>query len=280
MRRGILAFTIAALTLVFGVAWAQDQKSDKDRGGVLDVLQGVLRGERQLRGNVVAVHDSDIVVRGDDGRTYVVNTSGLDASTAQSLKPGQAVSVTARSAGQGGVLIASAVKPESSPTKNFQTIEGTVESVNDSQVTFKTPTGLTLPLDLRQVVGRVPTLQPNTPATLTVEQDRGALTAVWIEPRASQAGAASSTPSTSPASPPSASPSTSGVDSAGYQRVRGYVQSVASGSLALKTDDGRMLTVDTTGASGTGIAPGDVVSVTGKMDGQGRLHAELIQKDR
>src|SRR2546422_550469 len=104
MRRGILAFTIAALTLVFGVAWAQDQKSDKDRGGVLDVLQGVLRGERQLRGNVVAVHDSDIVVRGDDGRTYVVNTSGLDASTAQSLKPGQAVSVTARSAGQGGVL--------------------------------------------------------------------------------------------------------------------------------------------------------------------------------
>ena len=272
MRRGILAFTIAALTLVFGVAWAQDQKSDKDRGGVLDVLQGVLRGERQLRGNVVAVHDSDIVVRGDDGRTYVVNTSGLDASTAQSLKPGQAVSVTARSAGQGGVLIASAIKPESSPTKNFQTIEGTVESVNDSQVTFKTPTGLTLPLDLRQVVGRVPTLQPNTPATLTVEQDRGALTAVWIEPRASQAGAASSTPS--------ASPSTSGVDSAGYQRVRGYVQSVASGSLALKTDDGRMLTVDTTGASGTGIAPGDVVSVTGKMDGQGRLHAELIQKDR
>jgi len=260
MRRGILAFTIAALTLVFGVAWAQDQKSDKDRGGVLDVLQGVLRGERQLRGNVVAVHDSDIVVRGDDGRTYVVNTSGLDASTAQSLKPGQAVSVTARSAGQGGVLIASAIKPESSPTKNFQTIEGTVESVNDSQVTFKTPTGLTLPLDLRQ--------------------DRGALTAVWIEPRASQAGAASSTPSTSPASPPSASPSTSGVDSAGYQRVRGYVQSVASGSLALKTDDGRMLTVDTTGASGTGIAPGDVVSVTGKMDGQGRLHAELIQKDR
>ena len=55
---------------------------------------------------------------------------------------------------------------------------------------------------------------------------------------------------------------------------------MASGSLALKTDDGRMLTVDTTGASGTGIAPGDVVSVTGKMDGQGRLHAELIQKDR
>src|SRR5262245_16379681 len=74
---------------------------------------------------------------------------------------------------------------------------------------------------------------------------------------------------------PSASPSTS----PGYQRVHGYVQSVASGSLALKTDDGQTLTVDTTAASGTTIAPGDVVSVTGKMEGQGRLRAELIQKD-
>lgn len=118
------------LTLVGGVASAQDQKSDKDPGGVLDVLRGIVRGDRQLRGNVVAVHDSDVVVRGDDGRTYVVNTSGLDANTAQSLQPGQAVSVTARSAGQGGILVGSAVKAESSPTKNFQTIEGTVESVN------------------------------------------------------------------------------------------------------------------------------------------------------
>src|SRR5437867_11820903 len=176
------------LLLLVGIASAQDQKSDKDRGGVLDVLQGVLRGERQVRGNVVAVHDTDVVVRGDDARTYVVNTSGIDQSGTQGLKPGQPVSVTARSAGQNGVLVASALKTESSPTKNFQTIEGTVESVDGTQ---------TLPLDLRQVVGRAPTLQPNTPATLTVEQDRGTLTAVWIEPRTSQAGAASSTSSTS-----------------------------------------------------------------------------------
>ena len=54
-----------------------------------------------------------------------------------------------------------------------------------TKITFKTPDGRTLPLDLRQVVGRAPSLQPNTPATLTVEQDRDALTAVWIEPRAS-----------------------------------------------------------------------------------------------
>jgi hypothetical protein len=110
------------LLLLVGIASAQDQKSDKDRGGVLDVLQGVLRGERQVRGNVVAVHDTDVVVRGDDARTYVVNTSG----GTQGLKPGQPVSVTARSAGQKGVLVASALKTESSPTKNFQTIEGTV----------------------------------------------------------------------------------------------------------------------------------------------------------
>src|SRR5215813_7348018 len=266
MNRRILPFTIACLTALVGVASAQDQNSDKNKDrGVLDMLQGI--------------------VRGDDDRTYVVNTSGVDLSAVQGLKPGQAVSVTARSTGQNGVLVASAVKSESSPTKNFQTIEGTVESVNGTKITFKTPNGLSLPLDLRQVVGRTPNLQPNTPATLTVEQDRDALTAVWIEPRASQAGAAASTPSASSssatptaanpsASAPSASPSTSSTPSAGYQRVHGYVQSVASGSLALKTDDGQTLTVDTTGASGTVITPGDVVSVTGKTDGQGRLRAE------
>src|SRR5262245_53062998 len=295
MDRRILPFTIACLTALVGVASAQDQNSDKNKDrGVLDVLQGIVRGERQLRGNVVAVHDDEVIVRGDDNRTYVVNTSGADESTVQGLKPGQAVSVTARSAGQNGVLVASAVKPESSPTKNFQTIEGTVESVDGTKITFKTPNGLTLLLDLHQVIGRAPNLQPNTPATLTVEQDRDALTVVWIEPRASRAGAASSTSTTSSASPPStpptgsapsastlsASPSTSGVASAGYQRVHGYVQSVASSTLALKTDGGQTLTIDTTGASGTAIAPSDVVSVTGKMDGQGRLRAELIQKDR
>src|SRR5215813_6625497 len=207
MKRRILPFTIAGLLLLVGVASAQDQKSDKDKDrGVLDVLQGIVRGDRQLRGNVVAVHDSDVIVRGDDNRTYVVNASGVDQSTVQGLKSGQAVSVTARSAGQNGVLVASAVKTESSPTKNFQTIEGTVESVNGTKITFKTPNGLTLPWDLRQVVGRAPSLQPNTPATLTVEQDRDALTAVWIEPRASQAGAASSTSTASSASPASTPP--------------------------------------------------------------------------
>ena len=255
MNRRILPFTIACLTALVGVASAQDQNSDKNKDrGVLDVLQGI--------------------VRGDDDRTYVVNTSGVDLSAVQGLKPGQAVSVTARSAGQNGVVIASALKSESSPTKNFQAIEGTVESVNGTKITFKTPNGLTLPWDLRQVIGRAPNLQPNTPATLTVEQDRDALTVVWNEPRASRVGAASSTsttssalPSTPPtgsapsASTPSASPSTSSVASAGYQRVHGYVQSVASRSLALKTDGGQTLTVDTTG-------------------GQGRLRSELIQKNR
>src|SRR5215470_8050629 len=251
MNRRILPFTIACLMLLVGIASAQDQKSDKNKDrGVLDVLQGIVRGERQLRGNIVAVHDNEVIVRGDDDRTYVVNTSGVDQATVQGLKPGQAVSVTARSAGQNGVVIASALKSESSPTKNFQAIEGTVESVNGTKITFKTPNGLTPPLDLRQVVGRAPNLQPNAPATLTVEQDRDALTAVWIEQRASQAGAAPSTSTTSSGSPsstpssgsassastPSASPSTSSVASAGYQRVHGYVQSVASGSLALKTD--------------------------------------------
>src|SRR5262249_18114812 len=116
MKRRILPFTIAGLLLLVGVASAQDQKSDKDKDrGVRDVRQGTVRGDRQLRGNVVAVHDSDVIVRGDDNRTYVVNASGVDQSTVQGLKSGQAVSVTARSAGQNGVLVASAVKTESSP---------------------------------------------------------------------------------------------------------------------------------------------------------------------
>lgn len=270
MRNRVATFTTALLLLVAAVlltpraaAWGQSES-----GGVLDFLNSLLRGGQTLRGNVVLAEDTRLVVRGDDGRTYVVDTPSAEAAATPRLQPGQAVNVTAR--GDGGTLAASRVEPGEGGAKTFYTVRGAVESVTGSQVTFKTVEGMRVPLDLSRVVGRKPDLAPNQPATLVYEQrPAAAVAAVWIEPDRVQPSAA-------------VNPSAPGAAGA-FERVHGYVESVDLGTLSLKADDGRTLLVDTTQVSAgarDAIRPGDLVTVVGKpTGGANEFRAELIQRE-
>jgi hypothetical protein len=293
MGRLVASVTTLALLLAAPlVAGAQD------KGNVLDILRDVLQGNKRLQGHVVLTRPGEVIVRGDDGRTYHVSTAGLDASKVPPLQPGQPVTVDSRGASQEGVLTASSIEPGSGQRETFDTVEGTVVSVEGPRVTFRTDSGFVMPVDLSQVVGRQPTLAPNDRATLYYEQAPSAITAVWLEPGTS-ASSAGRFPSTGPsASPPTAggtssptSPSASPGPSSGsaggtaaYQRLHGYIESVGLSSISLKTDDGRSVQVDFAKAVDEAVwrqlRPGDLVSVVGKPTGDNRFLADVVRPER
>jgi hypothetical protein len=291
MRKFAILTTTLALLLAAAVpaAIAQDRQ-DKSRdskgglGGVLDTLGNVLgTGTQKLHGTVVLAEASTFVLRTDDGRTYRVDTASLDPQKVRPVTPGQTVSVTARGGGQAGVVTASDLTPEAKSTgKTFQTVSGTVQQASRDRVMFKTRDGLVLPVDVGNING-LPYLAANQPATLYYEQGpKQEVVAVWIQPGSGQAAqtspAGSQTPSTtSGQTSPSASVSTT-------QSVDGVVESIGMSELKVRTNDGRSLTVDTSGVDRQalrGVAPGDSVTVTGAGDTTGdRFVAQSVQPRR
>jgi hypothetical protein len=273
MIRLVAIFTTLLLLGAGAPALAQNTGAPDTGERILDTLDQLLRGGQasSLTGHVVVLHDNELVLRGRDGKTYVVNTAGVDQQSLASVAPGQEVSVSLRP-GQNQTLIADAVKPAGGTAQTFRTTNGTVQSVSGTRVTFRTAAGMTIPVDLSHVAGPVPSFQANQPATLYYEpQAQSPIVAVWLEP---QAGLAASPPTT-------ATPST-GTATGAYQRIHGYVQSIGVGTLALKSDTGQVVTVDTSRVGDQarqGVQPGDVVSVVGKVTGTNELTADVIERD-
>lgn len=186
MLRSAVVLTTLSLAIV-SPAVAADKP---DVGQIVgDALSGVLgKNEKAVRGNVVSI-GPPLIMRGDDGRTYTVDTASLPAASWQTLQPGDTVTIAAKPGRNSGELIAS-----------------------------------------------------------RIQADR--------------------------------SPSASGPSASGYQRIRGYVESVGVSSLTLKEDSGRTVAVDTSGLNQQMVAstrPGDLVSVVGQMTGTG-FRASVIQK--
>ena len=291
MRKFAILTTTLALLLAAAVpaAIAQDrQDKSKDSkgglGGVLDTLGNVLgTGTHKLHGAVVLAEASTFVLRTDDGRTYRVDTASLDPQKVRPVTPGQTVSVTARGGGQAGVVTASDLTPDAKSTgKTFQTVSGTVQQASRDRVMFKTRDGLVLPVDVGNING-LPYLAANQPATLYYEQGpKQEVVAVWIQPGSGQAAQTSpagsqTPPTTSGQTSPSASVSTT-------QSVDGVVESIGMSELKVRTNDGRSLTVDTSGVDRQalrGVAPGDSVTVTAAGDTTGdRFVAQSVQPRR
>lgn len=263
MKRIIGTFTILALVLVAGVR-AEAQTGER----VFDVLNDFLRGGQQIQGFVVAVHDSDVVVRGRDNRTYTISTSGIDRQLLARLHPGKPVKVSLKR-GSGDTLVAAAIEPESGEQRPFRTATGIAQSVSGDRIQFRTDEGFVIPIDLTQIVGPKPSLRPGDPATVTYEvSGQNPMVAVWIEP-----GGAAGAASPRMTQPP-------GVTASGYERIRGFVDSVGLGTLTLKADDGRTLTVDVSNSRGSAndVRPGDLVNVVGRSIGD-RFVAEVVQKN-
>jgi hypothetical protein len=262
MKRRIGMFTMLVLVLGAGVR-AEAQTGER----VLDTLNDFLRGTQQVQGYVVAIHDSDFVVRGRDNRTYTISTTGVDRQILARLHPGKPVKVSLKR-GTGDSLVATAVEPESGPQRSFRTAVGKVESVSGDRIQFRTAEGFVIPLDLAQIVGPRLTLRQGEQATVTYEVvGQNPLIAVWIEP----SGAIGA------ASPRTSEP---GATRGGYERIHGFVESVGLGTLTLKADDGRTMMIDVSNSRGGvgDIRPGDLVNVVGRSSAD-RFVAELVQKN-
>lgn len=266
MRRLVGILTMLGLVLGAGLT-AEAQTGER----VFDVLNDFLRGGggQQVQGYVVAVHEADIVMRGRDNRTYTIATTDVDRQVLARLHPGKPVKVSLKR-GTGDTLVATAIEPESGAQRTFSTTTGVVESVSGNRLQFRTREGFVVPIDLDQIVGPRPSLRPGDSATLTYEgSGQNAAVAVWVEPGAAGTFGA-------------ASPATSGVQgtTGGYERVHGYVESIGVGTLTLKADDGRTMTVDLSKSrGGNDVRPGDLVNLVGRRSSDNTFVAEVIQKN-
>jgi hypothetical protein len=235
-----------------------------------DLVSGVLgKDARAVRGRVVLATPTGLIVRADDGRTYTVDTSALPAASWQNLQPGQAVTIAAKPGPSADRLIAARIQPDpSKPAAAYQTARGTVQSVTGSEAMVRTADGRTLALDISSLPS---TARPTPGQSATVVYDAqaqsGRPTALWMQPEA-------------PGTQPSASVP-SGASDAGYQRLRGYVESVGVSSLVLKADSGQTVAVDTSALNPQMAAsprPGDLVTVVGQMTGTS-FRASTLQKE-
>jgi hypothetical protein len=264
MRKTIGTITILVLALVWVVP-APAQTGER----VFDVLTDLLRGgggNQPIRGYMVSVRDSDFIVRGGDNRTYTISAAGVDRQLLARLQPGDPVKVTVKR-GSGDTLVASAVEADNGQPRAFRTVNGAVESLSGGRLQFRTSEGFVVPVDLNQMVGTRPTLQPSEAATLIYEQTgQNPITAVWIDTR----------PTLGAASPRTTPPS--GAAGGGYERIHGFVESIGLGTLTVKTDDGRTMLVDLGNTRSGDVKPGDLVSVVGRSSGD-RFRAETVQKD-
>lgn len=263
MWRIIGTITMAGLALAPGVP-AEAQTGER----VFDALTDLLRGTQQLQGYVVAVRDAEIIVRGNDHRTYNVSVGNVDRQVLTRVHPGKPVKISFKR-DAGGTPVAAGIALESGEQRAFRTATGVVESVSGDRIQFRTTEGFVMPLDLNQIVGPKPSLKPGEQATVTYEQvGQNPLTAVWIEPGATLGAA----------SPRTTTPQ--GAAGSGYERIHGFVESVGIGTLTLKADDGRTMTVDVSHSRGnTGdVRPGDLVNVVGRTTGD-RFVAEVVRKD-
>ena len=167
-------------------AWAQGLgRADS----VIDVLTDVLRLNRTVRGHVVRHREATMVLRGDDDRTYTINTADLDLETLRGLRDGRPVAVALKSPVPGAMPIAVSLQQTNGPTKVFRRAEGTVDMVSDDQIRFTTHEGMRVTLDRTRIVGETPPVAPNETATLVYEQEPR-IAGVWIETREVQPAAA------------------------------------------------------------------------------------------
>jgi len=204
-----------------------------------------------------------------------VDMSAIPTQAWHPIELGQAVTLAAKSGREPNTLIAGRIHADpadratgKTAKRPFNSVQGTVEAVQGSQIRFRTADGSVVRADAAQMPGHA-TIRVNERGVLTYERGpRQRATALWLE-RAEIQPAAS-------VGPKAAGP-------AEYQRIHGYVQSVGWATMSLKTDDGRVLAVDTSAVDAqvrNVLRPGDLVSVLGKTTARAdQFVAELVERE-
>jgi hypothetical protein len=238
-----------------------------------DILSGLPGEYRRLHGDCVHASGTTMIFRAESGQTYAVDMSAL-TQTGHPIELGQAVTLAAKPGREPNTLIAARLQADpvdrstgKAPKKPFVSAQGMVEAVQDSRFRFRTTDGMTLWADASEMPGRA--VARNDQGTLTYEiGPRQQVTALWLERAETQ---------------PAAAPRPRAVGPGEYQRIYGYVQSVAGSTMSLKADDGRILTVDTSQVEAqmrSAVRRGDLVSVVGKTTARtDQFVAEVIERE-
>jgi hypothetical protein len=250
-------------------------REDRRGGGRGDILSGLPGEYQSLHGHRVHASGATMIFRADDGKTYAADMSALDTQVWHSIELGRAVTLAAKPGREPNTLVAARLQADpadrstgKAPKKPFVSAEGTVEAMRDSRLGFRTTDGHILWADVSEMPGRA-AVRVNDKGTLTYELGpRQQVTALWLERQETQ---------------PSAAVSPRAVGPGEYQRLHGYVQSVGWNTMSFKTDDGRILTVDTSQVDAQGrsaVRPGDLVSVVGKTTTRAdQFVAEVIERE-
>ena len=187
-HRAVLTICVGLAVLLGAGSPVAAAERDMGGPGVVDVLKDLLRLDRVVRGHVVENREATLVLRGQDARTYTINTAGLDVAGVRRLRDGQPVAVTLKSPGPGGMPIAEAVDLGSGPRKAFRRVEGVVEAVSEDEIRFRTREGRTITVDRARFIGEPPRVAAQESGTLVYEEEPR-LAGVWVDTREAQPAA-------------------------------------------------------------------------------------------
>lgn len=279
---------------------AQRIIADRDRA---QTTQGMPQGWQSVHGRVDRVDGSRLQLRTDDGRVLTVDTSQVAANVRNAVQQGDTVTVLGESARQTPQFFAARyiqsdrtsqtlAQSSGGPTQGpWQRIHGRVDNVSGSTLTLKADDGRNYTVDMSQV-------NPDVQRALTQNEgvevighfksgDNRQIAARWIQQDSSnlsRGGQQVGTSQTAQPPPPAQAKGDSKPDQDAWQRIPGRVDSIQGSTLRLKSDDGRMYTVDISKVSEPvrkAITQGERVTVIGHF-GSDRNHvnAQYVQQER
>jgi hypothetical protein len=144
--------TLVAVLGPGGPAVAQHSADD-----VHEAVRDVLDPDVIVRGSVLQHREATLVLRGDDGHVYTINTAGLDAAALARLKEGRPVRVALKSGSPGAMPIASAVEAiEVQPSaavagRAVERLHGFVDRVGLGTLTVTTDAGFEVTVETTRV---------------------------------------------------------------------------------------------------------------------------------
>ncbi len=254
-------------------AWIE--RDDGRDGGRPDILSGLAGEYRRLHGHRVHGSGTTMIFVADDGTTSSVDMSAVGTAAWSSIELGQGLTLAAKPGREPNTLIAGRIHADPAdrstgkvPKRPFDDVQGTVEAVQGSQITFRTADGEIMRADASRMPGH-DAIRVNERGVLTYERGRRRqVTALWLDRAEIQPSAAVAPRATGPGE---------------YRRIHGYVQSIGWATMSLEADDGRTLAVDTSAVDPKvrdAVRPGDLVSVVGKTTAQAdQFVADFIDRE-
>ena len=151
-----------------------------------EVLAGLSGEYRALHGHRVDGSGTTMIFLADDGTTSSVDTSAMGTQSSHPIERGQAVTLAVRPGTAPNTFIAGRVSADPvdpatgrTPKRPFDSVQGTVEAFDGSQIRFRTADGFILRADASLMPGQA-AVRVNGRGVLTYERGLRHITALWL----------------------------------------------------------------------------------------------------